>query len=242
MKDDDQLFIWRAGFLEETYFSWSIIPLVGDDGSVVGLYNPCFEKTRRVIAERRLKTLREVGEKIAAARDVKSFWGQALKGLEYNEFDTPFVLLYSVSDDYSDSDGSSIHSNSILAAKQCILEGTLGVPEGHKSALTSIDLKASSDGFGQVFKEAMLMDRPVLLEVATGTLDADLLEGINWRGFGDPCTVRKNHFVCSLQTYPQPTAFKLLQALIPSMYHLQLIICSIKRTCNKLRCIEVLPR
>ena len=54
MKDDDQLFIWRSGFLEETYFSWSIIPLVGDDGSVVGLYNPCFEKTRRKLAERRM--------------------------------------------------------------------------------------------------------------------------------------------------------------------------------------------
>ncbi len=29
-------------------------------------------------------TLREVGEKIAAAREVKGFWGQVIKGLEYN--------------------------------------------------------------------------------------------------------------------------------------------------------------
>ena len=40
MKDDDCLFINRSGFLEETYFSWSIIPLVGSTGSVIGLYNP----------------------------------------------------------------------------------------------------------------------------------------------------------------------------------------------------------
>ena len=51
MKDDECLFIKRNGFLEESYFSWSIIPLVGEDGSVVGLYNPEFEKTRRKIAE-----------------------------------------------------------------------------------------------------------------------------------------------------------------------------------------------
>jgi hypothetical protein len=51
---------------------------------VVGLYNPAFEKTRRKIAERRMLTLREVGEKTAAAREVKGFWGQVLKGLEYN--------------------------------------------------------------------------------------------------------------------------------------------------------------
>ena len=62
MKDDDCLFLNRNGFLEESYFSWSIIPLVGDDGTVVGLYNPCFEKTRRKIAERRMLTLRAVGE------------------------------------------------------------------------------------------------------------------------------------------------------------------------------------
>jgi hypothetical protein len=84
MKDDDCLFLRRNGFLEESYFSWSIIPLVGEDGSVVGLYNPAFEKTRRKIAERRMLTLREVGEKTAAAREVKGFWGQVIKGLEYN--------------------------------------------------------------------------------------------------------------------------------------------------------------
>ena len=84
MKDDDCLFLKRNGFLEESYFSWSIIPLVGENGSVMGLYNPAFEKTRRKIAERRMLTLREVGEKTAAAREVKGFWGQVIRGLEYN--------------------------------------------------------------------------------------------------------------------------------------------------------------
>lgn len=35
MKDDNCLFLKRNGFLEESYFSWSIIPLIGEDGSVV---------------------------------------------------------------------------------------------------------------------------------------------------------------------------------------------------------------
>lgn len=84
MKDDDCLFIIRNGYLEESYFSWAIIPLVGEDGSVVGLYNPAFEKTRRKIAERRMLTLREVGEKTAIAREVRGFWVQVIKGLEFN--------------------------------------------------------------------------------------------------------------------------------------------------------------
>jgi hypothetical protein len=84
MKDDDRLFIRRNGYLEESYFSWSIVPLVGEDGSVVGIYNPAFEKTRRRIAERRMLTLREVGDKTSVAREVKGFWDQVIKGLEYN--------------------------------------------------------------------------------------------------------------------------------------------------------------
>ena len=189
MKDDDCLFIRRSGFLEETYFSWSIIPLVGEDGTVVGLYNPCFEKTRRKIAERRMLTLREVGEKTATAREVKGFWGQVLRGLEYNEFDTPFVLLYSVSDD-TESDVSSVHSSSMMGTKQCMLEGTLpAIAEYHLAAPPQIDLKNGIEGFAAAFREAMTNDRPILLEKEKGTLDVEMIEGIDWRGFGEMPTV-----------------------------------------------------
>lgn len=186
MKDDDCLFMKRNNYLEETYFSWSIIPMVGGDGSVMGLYNPAFEKTRRKIAERRMLTLREVGERTATARDIKGFWEQVLASLAVNEYDTPFVLLYSVSED-SDSDSSSIHSSSLLGTKHCYLEGTLGVPSHHPSAPEQIDLKEGSEGFGPVFREVMKTDKPVLLDIGTGDLPAEMLEGLEWRGFGDSC-------------------------------------------------------
>ena len=185
MKDDDCLFIKRNNFLEETYFSWSIIPMVGADGSVMGLYNPAFEKTRRKIAERRMLTLREVGERTASARDVKGFWAQVLGSFEFNEYDSPFLLLYSVADE-TDSDSSSIHSNSVFGTRQCSLEGSLGVPDGHPAAPDQIDLKAGPEGFGPVFREVMKTDKPVQLEVGTRDLPQSLLQGLEWRGFGDP--------------------------------------------------------
>ncbi|KAI9705907.1 MAG: hypothetical protein M1836_005313 [Candelina mexicana] len=187
-QDDDCLFVRRSGFLEECYFSWSIVPLIGDNGSVVGLYNPAFEKTRRKVAERRMLTLREVGERTSAAREVAGFWGQVLKGLNYNEYDTPFVILYSVSDE-AESDTSSMHSNSILGSKQCILQGTLGVPQGHFAAPPQLELKSSNEYFAPAFREAMKGDRPVILDVGNGTLSKQWMEGFEWRGFGDPCSV-----------------------------------------------------
>ncbi|TID26531.1 histidine kinase hhk13p [Venturia nashicola] len=211
MKDDDCLFMKRSNYLEETYFSWSIIPMVGSDGAVTGLYNPAFEKTRRKIVERRMLTLREVGERTATARDVKGFWKQVAEALDYNPFDTPFVLLYSVNDE-SDSDSSSMHSSSLIGTKSCHLEGSLGVPDGHPAAPNSMELKTSMDGFCPVFRDVMKTEKPVLLPVAGSgdeevvqnydfdssgfshkivatekgpELAPSMLDGIEFRGFGD---------------------------------------------------------
>ncbi|KAI7560757.1 hypothetical protein KC346_g22484, partial [Hortaea werneckii] len=151
----------------------------------MGLYNPAFEKTRRKIAERRMLTLREVGERTASARDVKGFWSQVLGAFDFNEYDSPFLLLYSVMDD-TDSDASSMHSASVLGARQCSLEGALGVPQGHIAAPAQIDLRSGMEGFGPVFREVMKTDKPVLLDVGSKDLPAKLLDGLEWRGFGDP--------------------------------------------------------
>jgi PAS domain S-box-containing protein len=187
MKDDDGLFIKRSNYLEETYFSWSIIPMVGGDGTVMGLYNPAFEKTRRKIAERRMLTLREIGERTASARDVKGFWAQVMGAFDYNLYDSPFMLLYSVFDEV-DSDASSMHSNSTFAAKPCRLEGALGVPEGHPCAPEHLELRNGTEGFTPVFREVMNTDKPACIEVGTGELPESLIRGLEWRGFGDPCT------------------------------------------------------
>lgn len=161
--------------------------MVGSDGSVMGLYNPAFEKTRRKIAERRMLTLREIGERTASARDVKAFWAQVMGAFDYNHVDSPFMLLYSVFDDI-DSDASSMHSSSTFAAKPCHLEGALGVPEGHPCAPEYLELRNGTDGFAPIFREVSHTDRPALVEIGSAELPESLLHGLEWRGFGDPCT------------------------------------------------------
>ncbi|KAK7743316.1 hypothetical protein SLS62_010688 [Diatrype stigma] len=188
MKNDDRIIINRNGYAEETYFSWSIVPLVGEDGSVVGLYNPSFENTRRKVAERRMLTLREVGEKTAMARDVKSFWKQVSKGLEYNEEDVPFNLIYSVTEE-SESDNSSMHSGSLANPPQITLEVSLGVPQGHRCLVSSLDLRTSNEGFAPYMRESMSQSgAPVRLSTADGSMPKDLMDGFEWRGSnGPPC-------------------------------------------------------
>ncbi|KAK4155562.1 hypothetical protein C8A00DRAFT_31608 [Chaetomidium leptoderma] len=187
MKHDDALFISRHNFMEETFFNWAIIPLVGGDGTVVALYNPAFENTRRRIVERQMLTLREIGIKTAQARDVKSFWTQLHRGLEYNELDAPFALIYSVGED-SESDASSLNSGSLAHPPQIVLEGSIGVPDGHPCAVASIDLRFSDEGFAPYMRESMAHSAtPIVLSVEDGTLPPALIEGVSWAGFGDPC-------------------------------------------------------
>ncbi|KAH6609340.1 histidine kinase [Trichoderma cornu-damae] len=187
MKHDDQLFINRHGFLEETFFSWSVIPVLGEEGEVVGLFNPCFENTRRRINERRMLTLREIGERTATAASVNEFWPQVRKGLAFNEYDIPFSMIYSVKDE-AESEVSSLHSGSLLHSPQLILEGSPGVPEGHVAAPQALDLRTSEEGFAPYVRQSLARGgAPVVLSEGDDTLPRHLIEGFEWRGFGDPC-------------------------------------------------------
>ena len=189
MKDDDRLFIQRNGFLEETYFWWSLIPLIGSDGTVVGIYNPGFEKTRRNIAERRMLTLREIGERTAAARRISDFWGHLVRGLEYNEYDAPLVMVYSLQEEPSETESASGSSSTLPFSKLCRLEGALGIGPGHRAAPELINLRTERAGFAPAFRHALMKNKPVVLQAEDGTLDISTLQGIQWRGHGEPSKV-----------------------------------------------------
>ncbi|KAI9150441.1 Hybrid signal transduction histidine kinase K [Paramyrothecium foliicola] len=185
-KENDYLPIDRHGLLEETFYSWSFTPLYGGSNRILGFYNAPFETTDSVLSQRRTHTISKIGEFTAQAKTVKQFWKALLDGLKDNHYDVPFALLYSVGD-AEDADHSSVSSGSTMSLKTCHLEGCIGVPEGHIAAPLHLDLKRSREGFVPSFREAMRTREPTLLHTRDGTLPEALLEGINWRGFGDPC-------------------------------------------------------
>ncbi|MFL5812163.1 MAG: hypothetical protein ACJ763_01180, partial [Bdellovibrionia bacterium] len=55
------LFMVRKGFLEETYFTFSYSAARDDLGRVNGIFCACHETTERVVGDRRLNVLRELG-------------------------------------------------------------------------------------------------------------------------------------------------------------------------------------
>src|SRR6516225_7514191 len=64
---DQPLWLNRRGYVEETFFTYSYSPIPDGDG-VGGVLLVSFETTERVLAERRLRTLRDLAAETAKAR------------------------------------------------------------------------------------------------------------------------------------------------------------------------------
>ncbi len=91
--EDWMLPLDRHGYLEECYFTFSYSPIRDEGGAVGGVLVTVTETTRRVLGERRLKTLRDLAARTVARREDDG-WRGAAQALEGNAFDLPFALLY----------------------------------------------------------------------------------------------------------------------------------------------------
>ncbi|AFM16429.1 PAS/PAC sensor hybrid histidine kinase [Mycolicibacterium chubuense NBB4] len=95
------LFVERSGYPEESYHTFSYSPLRDDDGDIVGLLCVVSEETSRVIGERRMATLRDLGSDPSVVRTEAEILAFADLQLSHNLRDLPFTLTYLFDDDGS---------------------------------------------------------------------------------------------------------------------------------------------
>ena len=112
------LFLERSGYPEETYHTFSYSPLRDDDGAVVGMLCVVSEDTHRVIAERRMATLRDLGSDLSVVRTEQETLEFAGRQLDRNRWDLPFTVTYLFQDD----------------SATARLAGSSGMPAGHPAA------------------------------------------------------------------------------------------------------------
>jgi len=98
---DSHLPVHRNGYLEECYFTLSYSPMRDDRGQVAGLLGVISETTERVLAERRLRTLRALATHAASAgtATVTEVAAGAIATLAQNRPDVPYALLYLTGED-----------------------------------------------------------------------------------------------------------------------------------------------
>jgi hypothetical protein len=92
--EDHLVPIFRNGRIEEVYWTYGYSPVFDDRGAIGGTLVVCTETTSRVVAERRVRTMRMLSEKSAWATDSKSLLQKAIEVIGEAPYDIPFALFY----------------------------------------------------------------------------------------------------------------------------------------------------
>ncbi|MGH7266544.1 MAG: histidine kinase dimerization/phospho-acceptor domain-containing protein, partial [Candidatus Rokuibacteriota bacterium] len=129
---DHPFFLERHGYVEETYFDVSYDPIRDETGGVGGVFCIVSETTGRVIGERRLRTLRQLGAGAVQTRSAEEACRKAAEALTGNPADIPFALVY-----LRDLDG-----------RRASLVGTVNVDRGSSTIPTSFDPEGEEDPGG----------------------------------------------------------------------------------------------
>ncbi|APA13550.1 hypothetical protein sscle_11g083200 [Sclerotinia sclerotiorum 1980 UF-70] len=182
IQHDALFFLDRRGFEEETYFNYTYLPVVCDEGYVIATHATVNETTRQVLADRRMTIIRALGERLSNAKTIGDLWNHLIHGIEFAEKDAPFCFLYSVSES---SEASNILPSTVPSpSMHCVFEGSVGIPEGHPIAPSSFDAAYDQNCLNKAFNQARNEMKTILVPV-----DSEMKQnfsGIKFRGFGEP--------------------------------------------------------
>jgi hypothetical protein len=92
--DDAAIFLNRAGYVEEFYCSFSYSPLINEFREIEGVFTMVPEKTTRVIGERRLRTVQQLGVGTREPRRPREVLKASAEVFAGNNADIPFAGLY----------------------------------------------------------------------------------------------------------------------------------------------------
>src|SRR5689334_7307567 len=96
---ESQLLIMeRNGYPEETYYTFSYTPIPGDDGKTEGMFCANTDDTAKIISERQLRTLTQLGKRLADCKSNKEIIEKTIETLEENPYDFPFAIFRSITD------------------------------------------------------------------------------------------------------------------------------------------------
>jgi len=129
--DDILLEINRYGFVEETHFTIAYSPVPDETvpGGIGGVIATVHEITEKVVGERRVVVLRDLGARVGEAKTAEEACAIVAQTLAAHDRDVPFVLLYLI-----DPDGACAR-----------LAGAAGVGMGEQISPLMVDLHETQD-------------------------------------------------------------------------------------------------
>ena len=111
--------VFRAGYLEESYYTYSYSPLLDEEGTVNGVFTVIVETTKQILSDRRLAALTELSSRLGDAKTVDEVYRVTFEILARNPADIPFAALYQL---------NTAKTQAVLRAQTPIEGGTLSLP------------------------------------------------------------------------------------------------------------------
>lgn len=93
------LLMERNGYPEETYYTFSYSPVPGDEGGTRGIICANTDDTQRIVGERQLRTLKDLGKYLTDCTSDEQIYNKAIATLKENAQDFPFVCIYQIDND-----------------------------------------------------------------------------------------------------------------------------------------------
>ena len=94
--ENQRMFLFRNGYLEETFFTFSLSPIRDETGGIGGLFHPVTETTMTMVGERRTRALLDLTARLGNAETASEVFQLTIETLAAFTLDLPFVLLYSL--------------------------------------------------------------------------------------------------------------------------------------------------
>jgi len=177
----------KHGLLEESFFSYTFLPIIGADGIVAGIYQSLSEVTDSRLAQRRSSTLLQINVNTAEATEISELWPGVLRAFETNPLDVPVVLIYSAMES-TRNDAASSRNPESPEVQEYILVGSVGVPQDQLNVIDHLELRRGANGLATLLHEASKSIEPLYSQIANDKLLQHMFGGLKERGFGEPCT------------------------------------------------------
>lgn len=122
------LIMERNGYPEETYYTFSYSPIPGDQGEPEGIICANTDDTQRIIGERQLRTLKDLGKSLTNTLTEQEVYESVLRIFQENPQDFPFAFIYQI---------QGQESSAQLAGKSADLSDDIVLPHLAAEALAT---------------------------------------------------------------------------------------------------------
>ncbi|KAK6524664.1 hypothetical protein TWF281_011566 [Arthrobotrys megalospora] len=164
-------FLNKSVLGEESYVSFILSPAIDDQGFYLGTFAYAVFETDSIIKKRHTKCLQALGSKLVQVKELghtSGFWSTILDALDESPRDSPFAILYCVTED----------------GRRCEYMGSRGLDP---RVCGNIDLDGAGYAKSQLFRERLIHtygQTKSVIQEPLSVFEQKTLHGMPYRGFG----------------------------------------------------------